>query len=180
MCTKPEIEDGCASFTGCSFDTSLVWSSTEAAPEFCPATSYSSCGNFISAFDDLYNGRDKSMFEAGSPMRIDETNPAMPDFSNTQFPTAFVQDVTQPHGIARINETCTDAGVCQSVYLYEYEPILSKSEDLFCNATLGPPSILAQACDASMDFLLGTKVSIGLLASTAKALNDCKYLVCLW
>ena len=45
------------------------------------------------------------------------------------------------------------------------------SPDLFCGAKLGPPTVLAQACDASMDFLLGPSVSIGMLTSTAKAVN---------
>ena len=45
------------------------------------------------------------------------------------------------------------------------------TSDLFCGAKLGPPRALAQACDASMDFLLGPSVSIGMLTSTAKAVN---------
>lgn len=44
-------------------------------------------------------------------------------------------------------------------------------EGLFCGAQLGPPTTLAQACDDSMDFLLGSSVSIGMLTSTAKAVQ---------
>ena len=38
-----------------------------------------------------------------------------------------------------------------------------------CGAALGPPSELAQACDRSMNFLLGKEMSTGMLASIAKS-----------
>ena len=179
MCTKDEIENDCAEFTGCSFDTSLVWSSSEASPEFCPATSYSSGGDFVTAFDLLYEGRNTSMFEAGNPMRIDQSLATESDFSNVQFPTSFVEDVTLPHGIATIKEDCT-SGICQSEYLYEYKNILSTIDDLYCDAKIGPPSVLAEAIDTSMDFLLGPRVSIGSLKSTANAVTSCKLTLCVY
>lgn len=179
MCTKDEIEDNCAEFTGCSFDTSLVWSSSEASPEFCPATSYSSGGDFVTAFDLLYEGRNTSMFDAGNPMRIDQSQAVESDFSYVQFPTGFVEDVTSPHGIAKIKEVCT-SGICQSEYLYEYENILSTTEDLYCDANFGPPSVLAEAIDKSMNFLLGSRVSIGSLKSTANAVTSCKLTMCVY
>jgi len=179
VCTKAEIEDGCTEFTGCSFDTSLVWSKSEASPEVCPATSYHSGGEFVTAFETLYNGRNTSIFPAGNPMRIDQNQPAESDFFNTQFPTGFVEDVTLPHGIAKIEEDCT-SGVCQSVYLYDYENILSTTEDLYCDAKIGPPSVLAEAIDKSMNFLLGSRVSIGSLRSTANAVTSCKLTMCVY
>ena len=102
-------------------------------------------------------------------MRIDQDQAVEQDFGNVQFPTGFVEDITSPHGIAKIKEVNG-----KSEYLYDYENILSTTEDLYCDAKLGPPSILAQAIDASMKFLLGSKVSIGLLNSTAVAVNSCE------
>jgi len=108
------------------------------------------------------------MFEAGNPMQIDQDKDVEKDFENVQFPTGFVEEVA-PNGIAKIKKVNG-----QSVYLYDYENILSTTEDLYCDAKLGPPSLLAQAIDASMNFLLGPRVSIGFLNSTAVAVNSCK------
>ena len=288
MCTKPELEDSkCTAFTGCGFDTSLVWSSSEANPEACPVTSYSSGGDFVTAFDSLYNGRNTSIFPAPNPMRIKKDQAVKKDFSNVQFPTAYYNkvslsgitkfcasetenvylgcwkdpnEVTDPvspralpnklddnYTIQDCIEACNSKGyiyaglqwksecycggenddytkyglatgcnccegenhggnkncvygpgalassasstvcelgrkseegsiedVCKSIYLYDYENILSNIEDLYCDAKLGPPSALAQAIDESMTLLLGNRVSIGLLKSTSIAVNNCK------
>ena len=45
-----------------------------------------------------------------------------------------------------------------------------------CEAKLGPPSELAQACDRSMEFLLGKEISTGALASIAKSVFGKKYI----
>lgn len=165
LCTKNELEDNCAAFMGCNFDTSLVWSSSEAEPISCPATSYSTCGDFITAFESLYNGRDTTTFESNNPMRInmdtaltDLSGVESPTFNNVRFPTNFNWTSDNDHGIFSYTNLL-------------YKDLSNAREDRFCNAEYGPPSILAQACDESMTFLLGPKVSIGLLTSTAKAVN---------
>ncbi|EJK51569.1 hypothetical protein THAOC_29247, partial [Thalassiosira oceanica] len=172
LCTKEELEDGCASFMGCGFDSSLVWSSTETSPEVCEtdpsqqATSYASCGNFVSAMEQLYAGRPDTFAAEENPLRLnaDIHIQASSDFENVQFPTRFNWIIDQTNGIASLYPN--------SPYLYDFEESLSTSDaDLFCDAALGPPTVLAQACDASMDFLLGSSVSIGMLTSTAKAVN---------
>ena len=156
---------------GCGFDTSLVWSSTETSPEVCEtdpsqqATSYASCGNFVSAMEQLYASRPDAFAADANPLRIIAGGQARSNFENVQFPTRFNWIIDQISGIASINDA--------SPYLYDFDESLSTSEtDLFCGAELGPPTVLAQACDASMDFLLGSSVSIGMLTSTAnKAVN---------
>jgi len=155
---------------GCGFDSSYVWSSTETSPEVCEtdpsqqATSYASCGNFISAMELLYDVSLPDAFAAEkSPLRLDADLQAGSDFGNVQFPTHFNWIIDQANGIASLDDT--------SPYLYDFEESLSTTSYLFCGAKLGPPRALAQACDASMDFLLGPSVSVGMLTSTAKAVN---------
>ncbi|EJK52275.1 hypothetical protein THAOC_28473 [Thalassiosira oceanica] len=155
LCTKKGLEDECASYTGCGFDHFHVWSSNEASPEVCngndneyQAVSYATCGEFVTEMEELYRGKPDIMFEnQKNPLRKNGNLIARSDFEN---------------GMVRIVE--------QSQHLYEFAEILSSSsEDLFCSAALGPPSTLMQACDASIDFLLGQEASIGLLSSTANA-----------
>jgi len=86
------------------------------------------------------------------------------DQSNTQFPAAYNWIIDPTSGIRTINPDNT----------YEYAVLSNKPEDLFCGASQGPPSVLAEACDASMEFLLGPGVSIGFLTSTANDVNECE------
>ena len=100
-----------------------------------------------------------------NPMRVNVDVPVNPtDFSDTQFPAAYNWIIDSSSGIRTIDPDNT----------YEYAVLSNKPEDLFCGATQGPPSVLAEACDASMEFLLGPGVSIGLLNSTAIDVNDCE------
>ena len=48
---------------------------------------------------------------------------------------------------------------------------LDSRNEVACEYVLGPPSELAQACDRSMDFLLGKEMSTGTLASIAKTVK---------
>ena len=153
---------------GCSFDTANVWSSTETEPMTCPATYQETCGNFVTAFELLYNGRNRTTFSEESPMRVNENDPAnSTDFTNVQFPTGYNWVLDPESGIRTINPDNA----------YEYAALSNKPEDLFCGVTQGPPSVLAESCDDSMNFLLGTPVSIGSLRSTANSVDSCK-LVC--
>lgn len=112
----------------------------------------------------LYDGRPRHLFGGEeNPLRKNPDTPASRNFENVQFPTRpnFVIDSS---GIASLD--------ANSPYLYDFENSLSTSEEnRHCGAGLGPPTVLAQACDASMDFLLGPSVSIGKLTSTAKAVR---------
>ena len=153
---------------GCSFDTANVWSSTETEPMVCPATYQEACHDFTTAFELLYDGRNRSIFSEESPMRIVQSQPAnSTNFTNVQFPTGYNWLTDPTSGIRTIDPDNT----------YEYAVLSNKPEDLFCGVTQGPPSVLAEACDDSMNFLLGTRVSIGSLRSTANAVDSCK-LVC--
>jgi len=174
LCTREELENECASYTGCGFDHFHVWSSTEASPEVCndnsneyQAVSYATCGEFVTEMEELYRGKppDDRFENQKNPLRKNGNLIARSNFENVHFPTSFNFEGPDERGMVRIVE--------QTPYLYEFAEILSSSsEDLFCSAALGPPSTLMQACDASMDFLLGPEASIGLLSSTAKAVND--------
>ena len=53
---------------------------------------------------------------------------------------------------------------------------LDSRNEVACDEALGPPSELAQACDRSMDFLLGKEMSTGTLASIAKSVFGKKYI----
>ena len=55
---------------------------------------------------------------------------------------------------------------------------LDSRNEVACEYVLGPPSELAQACDRSMDFLLGKEMSTGNLASIAKTVKG-KFLLVL-
>lgn len=81
-----------------------------------------------------------------------------PNFDNVVFPTDYIWSRNE-RGVASINNSTT----------YRYDSALSSSG--YCDAGLGPPSILTGACDASMSFLLGPTVSTGLVSSTSKAVN---------
>lgn len=276
LCTKNELENGCASFMGCGFDKTFVWSQSEASPEVCEgqspqkATSYASCDNFVSAMETLYAEK-PSDFLSDNPLRIDSNVASGPNFVNVQFPTHFNWVVdAEHHGMAAIDrdvpflyhyeqdlsvksfsggcldfngahyqfigkddvfdsavddpfQACWDycgmdaplpglvgmtaavggdrEGRCNCLHEQGMVPDSSlfpgsssntartgtgtvtegdgntnwlcySVEGLFCGAQLGPPTTLAQACDDSMDFLLGSSVSIGMLTSTAKAVQD--------
>ena len=112
-----------------------------------------------------------SLDSEGNPLSNNQLA-AQPDFSNIQFPTAFNFNIDESSGIATIEPDVS--------YFYGFQDHLSSAEGLFCGARLGPPTVLAQACDASMSFLLGPSVSVGMLTATAKAVNgklicfDCK------
>ena len=164
---------------GCSFDSSAVWSSSEAQPIECPATSFETCGNFITALDHLYEARNKTIFPDANPMRKNKDQVAMedfgegnPHFDNVVFPTNYVWKLDE-RGVASIELS----------YRYEYDSVLSSNPgDHFCDAGLGPPSVLMGACDATMSFLLGNTVSTGLVWSTSKAVNgkweNIMYIIC--
>jgi len=145
---------------GCSFDDSQVWSSSESDPIRCQdIVSYRACKQFVNEFDRLYDARDTSIFPEENPM-----GPiADDDFSTIEFPTGYNWE-ENVHGVRSIMEY-TDS------YMYGYKSILSVDDKYCGNSILGPPSLLAQACDDSMSFLLGNGVSLGLLTSTAKAVN---------
>ena len=161
LCKNEEIENGCTSFMGCSFDDSQVWSSTESDPIRCnDIVSYQACKQFVNEFDRLYDARDTSIFPEENPMGpiADEL-----DFSTIKFPTGYDWK-EDDHGIRSIMKS-------PDSYMYGYESIL-RADNKYCgDSILGPPSLLARACDDSMSFLLGNGVSLGLLTSTAKALN---------
>ena len=147
---------------GCGFDDSLVWSSTEADPINCDdIVSYQMCNEFIEQFDRLYDARNTTVFPEENPMS-NVPNEEADLLNNIRFPTDYNWD-SDKHGVRSI--------IDGNSYLYEYESILTKDER-YCGASiLGPPSLLAQACDESMSFLLGHEVSLGLLKSTANAVN---------
>ena len=113
--------------------------------------------------EQLYASRPDAFAAEESPLRLDAVSQAGSDFGNVQFPVRFNWIIDQTSGIASLDDT--------NPYLYDFEESLSTASYLFCGARLGPPTILAQACDATMDFLLGSSVSIGMLTSTAKAVN---------
>ena len=151
---------------GCSFDSSAVYSSSEARPMACPATSFETCGNFVRALDHLYEARNKTIFPDANPMRKNKGQVAMedfgegnPHFDNVVFPTEYIWQ-------------WNERGVASVEVRYGYDSALSSNpDDHFCDAGLGPPSVLTGACDATMSFLLGNAVSTGLVWSTSKAVN---------
>ena len=160
MCTRGELANGCAAFTGCSFDDSYAgsdtaavyaWTSTAASSETC--ASYESCGEFVTAFDKLYDASPNN-----NPMRDDSDVAVGEDFNNARFPTDVAFEIDDSSGVATFLS-----------YLYERD--LSLSAVQFCGAKYGPPLELTKACDASIDVLLGREISIGLLSSTAKVLG---------
>ena len=108
---------------GCGFDSSLVWSSTETSPEVCEtdasqqATSYASCGDFISALEQLYAGRPDAFAAEENPLRLNAVIQARSDFENVHFPTRFNWIIDQTNGIASLDDT--------GPYLYDFEgPLL--------------------------------------------------------
>ena len=154
---------------GCSFDTANVWSSTETEPITCPATYQQTCNDFIIALELLYNGRNETIFPGENPMRVDQSQPAnTTNFTNVQFPFEYNWILDPTHGTRMINLDNT----------YEYIELAKYSDGRFCGVTQGPPSVLAEACDDSMEFLLGPGVSIGFLTSTANDVNDCELGFC--
>ena len=163
MCTRDELANGCAAFTGCSFDDSYAgsdtaavyaWTSTAASSETC--ASYESCGEFVTAFDKLYDASPNN-----NPMRDDSDVAVGEDFNNARFPTDVAFEIDDSSGVATFQS-----------YLYERDSSLSTDPAVkFCGAKYGPPLELTKACDASIDVLLGPEISIGLLSSTAKALE---------
>ena len=108
---------------GCGFDSSLVWSSTETSPEVCEtdasqqATSYASCGDFISALEQLYAGRPDAFAAEENPLRLNAVIQARSDFENVHFPTRFNWIIDQTNGIASLDDT--------GPYLYDFEWSLS-------------------------------------------------------
>ena len=162
LCSKEELGNHCASFMGCGFDDSQVWSSTEADPIKCDdIVSYQMCNEFIEQFDRLYDARNTTVFPEGNPLS-NVPNEEADLLNNIRFPTDYNWD-SDKHGVRGI--------IDGNSYLYEYESILTKDESYCDTSILGPPSLLAQACDESMSFLLGHVVSLGLLKSTANAVN---------
>ncbi|EJK59753.1 hypothetical protein THAOC_19983, partial [Thalassiosira oceanica] len=172
LCTKEELQDGCASMTGCGFDQEHVWSSDEASPKSCQnkdetgnAVSYDTCHRFVEAFDDLYEYSGKGH---ENPMRNDTRLAAHSvdaqgrRFANARFPTDYVFDKNKGNGVATIKK-----------FDYDFNKKFTE-DDHFCGAAKGPPSILVEACDASQEFLLGKEVSVGMLRSYADNIKEGK------
>ncbi|EJK47106.1 hypothetical protein THAOC_34199, partial [Thalassiosira oceanica] len=127
-----------------------------------PALSHVMCGEFITGMEALYGGTPETFARQENPLRRDKGVAARSNFENVDFPTEFKWKEPNNKGSAKIDE--------DSPYQYGFAGALSSNQgDIF--AAQGPPSTLMQACDASVDFLLGSKASIGLLSSTAKAVN---------
>jgi len=84
-------------------------------------------------------------------------------FSNVDFPVGFSLTFPQRDGVEHGEETIDG---------YIYTEGLSRNGDSFCGATLSPPTALVQACDDSMDFLLGPYMSAGELNSIAEAVSE--------
>lgn len=116
--------------SGCNFDTSFVWSKSEASPKVCEAEtntpgislSYASCGKLVTEFDRLYKHR-PNHFKETNPMLVDVDKPVSANFNNTAFPTAHKWDVDK-NGRAILNG-----------YRYGFKSALSSTRDLFwCEA----------------------------------------------
>ena len=115
---------------GCGFDSSLVWSSTETSPEVCEtdpsnqAISYASCGNFVSALEQLYASLPDAFAGEVNPLRLNaDSQASSSDFGNVQFPTRFNWIINQANGIASLHDT--------SPYLYDFEELLSTEKIVF-------------------------------------------------
>ena len=170
MCSKQELDDKCASFMGCSFESSFVWSSNEANVMSCPAVSFQTCGDFVTALEKLYSARDTSIYPEPNPMRRDVNEKAMPEYShdgdpnfqNVIFPVAYNWNTDDVHGVF---------GIDMSDSFRYYTGLIDYTGDSFCNARRGPPSILADACDASKAFIAGHTTSIGLVVAVANAVD---------
>ena len=94
-------------------------------------------------------------------MRDDSDVAVGEDFNNARFPTDVAFEIDDSSGVATFRS-----------YLYERDSSLSTDPAVqFCGAKYGPPLELTKACDASIGVLLGGKISIGLLSSTAKVLG---------
>ena len=112
---------------GCGFDSSLVWSSTETSPEVCEtdpsnqAISYASCGNFVSALEQLYASLPGAFAGEVNPLRLNADSQASSDFENVQFPTRFNWIINKDNGIASLDDT--------GPYLYDFEGSLSSAID---------------------------------------------------
>ena len=92
-------------------------------------------------------------------MREDTAVAVGEDFNNVRFPTDVSFGIDTSSGVATFDS-------------YLYGSSLSTDQAVqFCEAKYGPPLELTKACDASIDVLLGPEISIGLLSSTAKALE---------
>ncbi|KAL7552859.1 hypothetical protein ACHAWF_016104 [Thalassiosira exigua] len=152
---------------GCSYDTAHVWSANEASPEACTEdepepsiTSYTSCWEFVDAFQRLYNARNQIIFPRENPMLVNSEQGASSDFANLQFPVAFewAGPGENLHGIRNYTGYLHDEGV-------------SEETGLFCGAKLGPPTALTRACDKSLKFLLGEPASTGMLSATVEAVE---------
>ena len=171
MCSKQELDDKCASFMGCSFESSFVWSSNEADVMSCPAVSFQTCGDFVTALEKLYNARDTSIYPEPNPMRRNVNEKAMPayshdgdpNFANVNFPFKYNWNTGDVHGVFGIDKF--------DPFEY-YKGLIDYTGDSFCNARRGPPSILADACDASKAFIAGDTSSIGLVVATANAVDS--------
>ena len=137
-------------------DTAAVyaWTSTAASSETC--ASYESCGEFVTAFDKLYDASPNNY--GPNPMREDTAVAVGEDFNNVRFPTDVSFGIDTSSGVATFDS-------------YLYGSSLSDQAVQFCGAKYGPPLELTKACDASIGVLLGGKISIGLLSSTAKVLG---------
>ena len=140
-----------------------MWSSTEAEPQ-CPATSFDTCKVFVEAFETLYVGRPVRFLAEDNPMKEDRDQAIDTiTFSNVDFPVGFSLTFPQQNGVEHGEETIGG---------YIYAEGLSRNDDSFCGSTLGPPTALVNACDNSMDFLLGPYMSPGELNSIADAVNE--------
>ncbi|EJK59231.1 hypothetical protein THAOC_20576 [Thalassiosira oceanica] len=168
LCTREELENGCTSMTGCGFDEENVWSSQEASPKYCNndrgtdgAISYKVCNTFVDLFDDLYQYSDQE-----NPMRKNKeltAHGSSGKFSNVHFPTDYYFGETE-QGFAIMDR-------------FDYgfkDKFIDSKDNRFCGAAVGPPSVLIQACDASQEFLLGKKVSVGLLKSVVDGIKEGK------
>ena len=94
-------------------------------------------------------------------MRDDSDVAVGEEFNNARFPTDVAFEIDDSSGVATFQS-----------YLYERDSSLSTDPAVqFCRAKYGPPLELTKACDASIGVLLGGKISIGLLSSTAKVLG---------